>query len=188
VVMTASVFTATVSAQTGSSGDIKSSLYAVKVGKFDWYSTDDVPDWPALRGQRPGSPQGYPPNSSPEPQPPPAESRPIPGFIYRIEVLNGSGRRISLIAWEYRFVDVLEEGGGRSIFFESKTDIKPQSKKTISERASSPPSFTVTVGSLLKKQSYVEQVVIRRIECRPVTGKQASAKEPCPQGSDQLIP
>lgn len=87
-------------------------------------------------------------------------------YIYQARFMNSGTRQIKRVVWEYVFFDpaTQKEVGRRSN--DSKVEIRPGKTKNVTVRSAVPPTSTINVTQMGKKQpeQYTEQVVIQKIE------------------------
>ncbi len=92
--------------------------------------------------------------------------RPRDGYRYKVLLTNTGSKTISLVDWDYVFLDpnTGEEVGRHQ--FTSQETIKPRKSKEVSVLYLTPPVKTVSAGILTKKEPmpFTEQVVIARIQ------------------------
>jgi hypothetical protein len=92
--------------------------------------------------------------------------RPRDGYRYRVVLANTGSKTVSLVDWDYLFLDPnTGEVVGRHQFT-SEENIKPGKTKEVSVLYLSPPVKAVRAGMLESKEAFpfTEQVVIARIQ------------------------
>ncbi|CAN5684695.1 hypothetical protein BH18ACI4_BH18ACI4_20070 [soil metagenome] len=92
--------------------------------------------------------------------------RPRDGYRYKVLLTNTGSKTISLVDWDYVFLDPITHEMVARHQFTSQETIKPGKSKEVSVLYLVPPVKTVSAGILTKKEPmpFTEQVVIARIQ------------------------
>ena len=91
--------------------------------------------------------------------------RPRDGYRYKVVLANTSSKTVSLVDWDYVFLDPNTQEVIARHQFTSEEKIKPGKTKEVSVLYLTPPVKTVTAEMLARKDSLLtERVVVMRIE------------------------
>lgn len=92
--------------------------------------------------------------------------RPRDGYRYKVELANKGSKTISVVDWDYFFLDPNTQQVLARHQFTSEEKIKPGKSKELSVLYLTPPVKTVSAGMLAGKEPwrFLEQVVVIRIE------------------------
>jgi hypothetical protein len=108
---------------------------------------------------------------APQPQPPPLPAgdarggnsqRARDGYEYRVRVRNTGAGVVTLVGWDYVFLDA---DGAREIarhHFESRAKIKPGKEKSLTVFTASPPTHILDASAPSRR--FVERIIITRVE------------------------
>ena len=94
------------------------------------------------------------------------KERPRDGYRYKVELTNKGSKTISLVDWDYFFLDPNTQEVLARHQFTSEEKIKPGKSKELSVLYLTPPVKTVSAGMLTGKEPwrFLEQVMVMRIQ------------------------
>ena len=97
---------------------------------------------------------------------PPATKSQVTTYVYQLKLQNNGAKRISLVDWEYQFLDPKTGQLIGSRRMPSKVKIKPGESRVIQVKLFQQPTGIVNAEQLDKKyrEQFTERVIIHRLE------------------------